>query len=651
MSAILGNAQNNNLFNALNLSQIRNFGIIAHIDHGKSTLTDRFIQLVYKDSEKQLFEKERLTDVLEIEQERGITIKLQPVTLFWKGFLLNLIDTPGHVDFAYEVSRSLKASEGAILLIDVTQGVQAQTISTLLSAMEHNLEIIPVLNKVDIALKSLIQQRLDEIKSILGFSQEEVILASGKTGQGVEQILDAVIQKIPAPKTLKDVLNTKNIFGNNKKDLNVGKNKTDITSIKTSTAHSEDSHLAALIFDSFYNPHKGVVASVRIFSGTVKRDQEVYLANVGEKFLVREVGIFTPELQPVKSLRPGMVGYIATGIKDIKSVRIGDTITSNVKIKIPGFKRPKAKVFASVYPANKEDYLQLKEALEKLALNDASLDIKQDYSVVLGQGFRIGFLGLLHLEITRERLQREFEVDTVITMPSVQYKVVLKNGEQIIVKGAYEMPEKPDIKQVYEPVILGDIMVPSEYVSNIYNLVRESRGIVLETQNLYSSRVQNIVYYLVKVKLPYAELIKGFFNKLKAVSKGYASLQYQKIVYEPVDLVKVDILVNKEIVPSLSFLEVPEKARERAKKILAILKQNLDRQMFPVPLQGAIGSKIIARETIPAYKKNVTAKLYGGDITRKMKLWHNQAKKKKLRAGYARVNIPHKAFVKIMQDT
>lgn len=613
-------------------TQIRNFSIIAHIDHGKSTLTDRFIELAYKDYAKELQKQDRLTDVLEIEQERGITIKLQPVTLPWKGYFLNLIDTPGHVDFAYEVSRSLKACEGAILLIDVTQGIQAQTISTLLMAMDSNLEIIPVLNKVDLADKMLINTRLDEISQILGYSPTDVILASGKTGQGATDILDAIVNKIRPPRSLEEIL---------------GQNEAKQKSIS-------DGQTAALIFDSFYDQHKGVVASVRVFGGSIKAGQKLFLVNMSKEFIVREVGLFKPHMEQVDKLTTGMVGYIATGIKEIRDVRIGDTISNNTKVVIPGFSKPRPKVFASIFPAVDKDFIHLKEAIEKLALNDAALDVQVDNSQVLGQGFKVGFLGLLHLEITKERLFKEFSINTVITMPSVKYKVKLKTGKIIYVKGASYLPDKPLIDTIYEPVIKGEILVPDKYLNGIYELVRESRGLVESTNTLYTSATsatRSVVYYSLAVKIPYAELIKGFFNKLKAVSKGFASLQYDQVIYEPTEVVKVDILVNKQVVPSLSFLEVPNKARERAKKILNILKNTLDRQMFPIPLQGAIGSKIIARETIPAYRKNVTAKLYGGDITRKMKLWHNQAKKKKIRSQFAKVDIPHSAFIKIMQET
>ncbi len=617
----------------ISLSNIRNFSIIAHIDHGKSTLTDRIIELTSPAKSKQLHEKERITDVLAIEQERGITIKLQPVSFYWKGHLLNLIDTPGHVDFAYEVSRSLKASEGAILLVDVTEGIQAQTISTLLAALEQDLVIIPVLNKVDIG-QHLVDERLDQLEKVLGFKKEGVILASGKTGLGVDKILDAVVQRVPSPSGSKIV---EKFFGEaHPKDFKI----------------SVDGPFSALIFDSFYDQYKGVVAVVRVVSGSVKMGKRLRLLNTQVEFTPTEIGVFKPEPTAVDTLTAGMVGYIATGIKQVKRVTIGDTIADVdlSSLKIVGYQRPNPKVFASIYPENKDDFLDLKESLEKLGLNDASLSISQDYSPLLGQGFKVGFLGMLHLEITKERLKREYNLDTVVTMPSVKYRVKLKNGKIVDVTGAYQMPEPFNIAEVLEPIVRGEIIVPDTYMSAVYQLVKDSRGEVYEANTLYFSSVKNMNYLTLKVRVPYAELIRGFFGNLKAVSHGYASFAYSSEEYRPVEVAKVDILVNKEVIPSLSFIEVPQNARKRALGILKILKQNLEREIVPIPLQAAIGAKIIARETVPAYRKNVTAKLYGGDITRKMKLWNNQKKKKKLRAANVKVRIPSRVYLKIIRQ-
>lgn len=591
---------------------IRNFCIIAHIDHGKTTLTDRILELTSEKHQKELKEKDRLTDILEIEQERGITIKLQPATMHWKGHTLNLIDTPGHVDFTYEVSRSLRACEGALLLIDVTQGIQAQTISNLLLAMEANLEIIPVINKVDLD-PHLVEERLAEIKEVLGFKPEEVILSSGKTGQGIEEILDRVVEKVPAPKK------------------------------------AQSDELTALIFDSFYDEHKGIIAAVRVFSGQIDEKQSLHMINTQEAFTPKEVGIFKPQLTETGILTEGTVGYIATGIKDIKKVNIGDTIATNKNAEaIPGYQKPISKVFASIYPENKEDYLLLKESISKLSLNDSALFIIDDYSALLGQGFRVGFLGLLHLEITKERLEREFFVNTVITIPSVEYKATLKTGEEISVKSAFDLPNLSTISQIREPFITGEILTPSSHINSIYESVIDFRGVIMNTRDLYASKFSSLNYVVLDIEMPFAELLKGFFNTLKSVSHGYASFQYGDITYKQTELVKVDVMVNRDIVPPLSFLEIPEKARERSNSILASLKKSIPPHVFAIPLQAAIGSKIIAREDISAFRKNVTGKLYGGDITRKKKLLENQKKKKKEMQIGGRVQIPSDAFIKVI---
>lgn len=596
------------------LDKIRNFCIIAHIDHGKTTLTDRILELTSTTHKRQLEQQDRLTDVLEIEQERGITIKLQPATMPWKGHILNLIDTPGHIDFTYEVSRSMKACEGAILLIDVTQGVQAQTISNMLLAMEADLTIIPILNKVDIG-ETLIEERLEEIEQILGFKRDEVILASGKSGQGVEQILDTVVAKVAPPKEVS--LNT----------------------------------TQALVFDSIFDEHKGIIAAVRVFSGALKKGDSYILANTQAKFLAKEVGTFSPKMKETEGLAEGMVGYLATGIKDVRQVRIGDTVVikSNDPI-IPGFDKPTPKVFASLYPENKEDYVLLKESIQKLALNDASLSILEDYSPLLGQGYRVGFLGLLHLEITKERLEREYLVDTVITIPSVEYHATLDSGENVQVKSAFDLPPLPQIKGIEEPFIKAEILTPGSGISDIFDLILKYRGSIMTTKDTFTSHVSNLNYVTLEVDMPYAELLKGFFSALKSASHGYASLQYGNFSYRPTTLSKVDIYVNHDIVAPLSFLEIPDRAHERASAMLESLKKSVPPHIFSIPLQAMIGGKVIAREDIPAYKKDVTAKLYGGDITRKMKLRNNQQKKKREMKITGKVRIPSEAFIKIINS-
>lgn len=594
------------------LEKIRNFCIIAHIDHGKTTLTDRILELTSTQHKRQLEQQDRLTDVLEIEQERGITIKLQPATMLWKGYLLNLIDTPGHIDFTYEVSRSMKACEGALLLIDVTQGVQAQTISNLLLAMDADLKITPVLNKVDIG-ENLIEERLEEIEQILGFKRNEVVLASGKTGQGVAEILDAMIEHVPAP-------------------------------IKSRHVGTQ-----ALVFDSIFDEHKGIIAAIRVFSGTIKKGDSYTLVNTQTKFLAKSVGTFAPKITETEVLEEGMVGYIATGIKDVKQVRIGDTVSvKGDEHAIPGFDKPSPKVFASLFPENKEDYLLLKESIQKLSLNDASLSILEDYSPLLGQGYRVGFLGLLHLEITKERLEREFLVDTVVTIPSVEYHATLHTGERIEVKSAYDLPALQAIKLLEEPFIRAEILTPSDSISSIYDTIMSYRGAIMSTKDMFTSRVSNLHYVTLEVDMPYAELLKGFFSVMKSASHGYASLQYGSFSYKPTELVKVDIHVNHEIVAPLSFLEIPERARDRSITMLETLKKSIPPHIFSIPLQAMIGGKVIAREDIPAYKKDVTAKLYGGDITRKMKLRNNQQKKKREMKETGKVRIPGEAFLKII---
>ncbi|WKZ30331.1 MAG: translation elongation factor 4 [Candidatus Dojkabacteria bacterium] len=593
---------------------VRNFCIIAHIDHGKTTLTDRILELTSQSHHKDLREKDRLTDILEIEQERGITIKLQPATMQWKGHTLNLIDTPGHVDFTYEVSRSLKACEGALLLIDVTQGIQAQTISNLLLAMEADLVIIPVINKVDLD-PQLVPERLKEIKDILGFKEDEVILASGKTGLGIDTILDTVIEKVPAPEI---------------------PNKTS---------------LSALIFDSFYDEHKGIVAAIRVIDGKITNASQLHLLNTTTEFTPKEIGIFTPELVPSQELAAGSVGYIATGIKDIRKVGIGDTISDKKDADaIPGYQRPVPKVFASIFPENQEDYIDLKESIGKLSLNDAALQISDDYSPLLGQGFRVGFLGLLHLEITKERLEREFAVRTVVTIPSVEYKAVLKTGEQISVKSAYDLPNISTIESLSEPFIKGEILTPSSHISSLYETVIRFRGTILNTRDLYSSQFSSYNYVVLDIEMPFAELLKGFFNTLKSVSHGFASFQYGDISYRETKLIRIDILVNKEIVPPLSFLDIPERAVERASSMLNTLKKTIPPHVFSIPLQATVGGKIIAREDVSAFRKNVTGKLYGGDITRKKKLLENQKKKKKEMQIAGKVRIPSETFIKIINS-
>ncbi len=599
------------------MEKIRNFSIIAHIDHGKSTLADRFLEITgLKDPKEK--DQERVLDRLELEQEKGITIKLQPVRMEYNGYILNLIDTPGHVDFAYEVSRSLKACEGALLLVDASQGVQAQTLSTTKKAQELGLKIIPVLNKVDIPNID-IKQRIKEFSQIMGFPENEILLASGKTGQGTKEILQAIIDKIPAPKS---------------------------DPVKP---------LQALIFDSFYHEHKGVVAEVRIFDGQLtpkNPPQKLFLLRNGGIFTPREIGIFTPELKATNKLSSGEVGYIATGLKDIRLFTVGDTISDTPQAEpLSGYKAPKPMVFATLFPSDQDKFPELAEALTKLSMNDASLTVSAQKSTLLGSGFRCGFLGMLHMEIIQERLEREYDVDLIITAPSVEYTVIKNTGETVNVQTASEFPDPSEIKEVREPWVEAEIFMPQKYMGVIMELCQNKRGIYKDTEYFNQSGAEYQLNYIsIKYELPLASLITKFFDNLKSLSQGYASLDYKIIDHRAADVVKVSILVNDEDIPSLSFVEVRSLAEARGRKILEALKNSIPRHQFKVALQAAIGAKIIAREDISAFRKDVTAKLYGGDVTRKNKLLDKQKKGKKRLRQISGVNIPQSAFMAVLQS-
>ncbi|HRI06115.1 MAG TPA: translation elongation factor 4 [Candidatus Dojkabacteria bacterium] len=599
-------------------NKIRNFSIIAHIDHGKSTLADRILEQTHADLGREK-RKERVLDRLDLEQEKGITIKLQAARMFWKGHQLNLIDTPGHVDFSYEVSRSLAACEAVLLLVDAQQGIQAQTISNTRKALDLGLKIIPVINKIDIPFAN-IEQRERDITNLLNLPKEDIIKVSAKTGQNIDLLLDAIVERTPAPKG----------------DIN--------------------SPLKALIFDSFYDEHRGVVVAVRIVDGKLnmkdKSSHVLTMLQKGENFSPTEFGVFAPDLKETGTLSAGEVGYIATGMKDIRQFTVGDTI-SNKKdtTPLPGYKQPKPNVFASFFPVDAEGYDSLKVALNKLALNDAALVFTDQRSNMLGAGFRCGFLGLLHMEIIQERLEREYDVDLVITAPTVEYRITKTNGEELEVQTPDEVPDPSQIAEIREPLVRLEILTPEKYIGAIMELARNRRGEYVNTIYLNEGGAEalNDVYIKLMYDMPLASLVSNFFDTLKSISNGYASMEYEFIDYFPVDLVKVSVLVNKEEIPALSFLETREDARFRAAKLLKVMKEEIPRQQFQLPLQAAIGAKVIAREDISALRKDVTAKLYGGDVTRRMKLLKKQKKGKKRLKMIGKVNIPQGAFLAILK--
>jgi len=604
--------------NVNSLDKIRNFSIIAHIDHGKSTLADRMLEAVHTDLSREK-RKERVLDRLDLEQEKGITIKLQACKMTWKGYQLNLIDTPGHVDFSYEVSRSLAACESAILLVDASQGIQAQTISNTKKALDLGLTIIPVLNKIDIPYVN-IEEREKEIEGLLGFSKDEIIKVSGKTGENVDQLLDAIVERSPTPK------------GDTNKPLK------------------------ALVFDSFYDEHRGVVIAVRIFDGKAEhipgKANDLYMIQREENFKPTEIGIFNPNLVETNILNTGEVGYIATGLKDISYFSVGDTVSDKQDSKpLEGYKVPKPNMFATFFPTEPEEYENLKIALKKLSMNDSSLTFTDQRSSLLGSGFRCGFLGLLHMEIVQERLEREYDVSLIITAPTVEYKVTKIGGTEIEVQTPDELPDPTEIQEIREPWVRAEIMTPEKYIGDLMKLCQFKRGQYVNTKYLTTEKEIKMTeqYVILEYDIPLASLISNFFDQMKNITSGYASMEYEFIEYFPVDVVKVSILVNHEEVSALNFLEVRELARAKSVKLLEEMKKAIPRQQFPIPLQASIGAKIIAREDISAFRKDVTAKLYGGDYSRKKKLLEKQKKGKKRLKQVGRVSLPQEAFLAILK--
>ncbi len=593
---------------------IRNFCIIAHIDHGKSTLADRFIQKGGLISDRDF--RDQLMDNMDIERERGITIKSQAITIPYtnragRKYRLNLVDTPGHVDFTYEVSRALAACEGAILLIDAAQGVEAQTLSNLFLAMEHNLEIIPVVNKIDLPSADIPGVK-HQIEHDLGLDPDGALLVSGKTGQGVDELLEAVVERIPPPKG------------------------------------SADSPTRAIIFDSQYDAYRGVVVHVRVFDGVIKPGQQIRLWASGGTYKVEETGIFRLGLAPQPQLEAGQVGYLLAGIRTISDVSVGDTLTDANRPcdgPLPGFKRVKPVVFSSIYPVDANEYNELATGLERLKLNDASLIYEKDASAALGFGFRCGFLGLLHLEIVQERLERESDLNVVFTSPSVRYRIGLTNGTTMEIDNPSAFPDPGQVEKTEEPYIRATIITPSAYVGPIINLCLEKRGSQTSLSYLDEKRVE-LVY-----EMPLAEVVFDFYDRLKSLSRGYASFDYDMIDYRATDLVKVDILINSEPVDALSMLIFKANAAARARRVCEKLKDEIPRHQFKIPIQGAIGGTIIARETVNAVRKDVTAKCYGGDITRKKKLLEKQKEGKKRLKMVGSVELPQSAFLSVLKTS
>lgn len=593
-------------------SRIRNFCIIAHIDHGKSTLADRLIEKTGTLTHREM--QEQVLDNMELERERGITIKLQTTRLIYKAkdgeeYILNLIDTPGHVDFNYEVSRSLAACEGAILVVDAAQGIEAQTLANVYLALEQDLEIIPVINKIDLP-----SARPDEIKKeiedILGLDCEGIPMISAKDGLNIEDVLEAVVNKIPAP------------------------------------PGSESNPLQALIFDSYYDSYRGVIADIRVKEGTIKKGMQIEMMATGAKFEVVETGVFAPKMIPVKELKPGDVGYVTASIKNVGEATVGDTITDvkrPAKEPLAGYKEVTSMVYCGIYPAEGEDYNNVRDALEKLQVNDAAFTFEPETSVALGFGFRCGFLGLLHLEIIQERLEREFNLSIVTTAPSVIYNIMKTDGEMLTIQNPTNLPPVQEIQYMEEPIVEASIMTPTDYVGPIMDLCQNRRAVFKNMEYIEETRV--FMHY----EIPLNEVIYDFFDALKSKTRGYASLDYELKGYQESRLVKLDILINKELVDAFSIIVHEDKAYERARGIVEKLKDIIPRHLFAVPIQASIGNKVIARETIRALRKDVLAKCYGGDISRKKKLLAKQKEGKKRMRQVGSVEVPQEAFLTVLK--
>lgn len=604
------------------MATIRNFCIIAHIDHGKSTLADRLIELTGT-VEKRDMKHGQMLDQMDIEQERGITIKLAPVRMNWKGHQLNLIDTPGHADFQYEVSRSLKACEGALLVIDASQGIEAQTLANVYLAMENDLTIIPVLNKIDLPASDP-DRVLEELEKVLSIPREEAILVSAKEGTNVDKVLDAIVERIPAPK-------------------------------RKLAEPTEADEVKALIFDSVFDPYRGVVIYVRSFAGDIRKGDKVGLVGTQISFEALEVGCFKPKYSPLPAIHEGEIGYIVTGLKSVREARVGDTVWRSPRIAgqaaraldaavpLPGFQRVTPFVFAGVFATDADDYPALREALEKLSLNDASLTYEPEQSTALGFGFRCGFLGLLHMDIVQERLEREYDLDLIVTAPSVQYEIVKTDNSVEQIANPTELPEAGSYLEIREPWVRVEIVSPKEYLGGVLDLVTKRRGVQKNLDFLDTERA------LVTYELPLASIVTDFYDKLKSISSGYASLSYEHLDFRAEDLVRLDVLVANEKVDALSFVAHRSEARSVGMVLCEKLKDIIPKQMFVVPIQAAIGSQVIARETISAYRKDVTGYLYGGDVSRKKKLLEKQKKGKKRMKQFGKIALPQEAFMAVLK--
>ena len=600
------------MLHLLSMKNIRNFCIIAHIDHGKSTLADRLLQSTGTISDREM--KDQALDDMDIERERGITIKSHAIQMDYsynnEDYKLNLIDTPGHVDFSYEVSRSIAACEGALLIVDASQGIEAQTISNLYLAIENDLEIIPILNKMDLP-GAMPEEVTDQIIDLIGCSKEDIIPASGKTGLGVDNILEAIINKIPSPKG------------------------------------SENEPLEAMIFDSVFNSFRGIIAYFRVFNGVIKKGQEVKFFNTGKTYNADEIGVLKMDLTPKNELRSGDVGYIISGVKKANEVKVGDTITSLLEPcenAIQGFEDVKPMVFAGMYPVETDDYEELRNSMEKLKLNDASLVFEPESSAALGFGFRCGFLGMLHMEIIQERLEREFNMVVITTVPNVSYNVFLKKElKEIVVNNPSELPDTSKLEWIEEPYIKAQVITKTDYVGAVMNLCIEKRGELNNQVYLTQDRVE------LSFQMPLSEIVFDFYDRLKSVSRGYASFDYSPVGHKKSDLIKLDILLNSEQVDALSALVHRSNAFTLGKRICLKLKELIPRQQFEIPIQAAIGAKIVSRETIKALRKDVTAKCYGGDITRKRKLLEKQKAGKKRMRQVGRVEVPQEAFLAVLK--
>lgn len=591
---------------------IRNFCIIAHIDHGKSTLADRIIENTGLVSHREM--KEQFLDNMELERERGITIKLQTTRLAYKAkdgheYIFNLIDTPGHVDFTYEVSRSLAACEGAVLIVDATQGVEAQTLANVYLALDEDLEILPVINKIDLA-SARPEEAKHEIEDIIGIDAHDAPLISAKEGIGIDEVLEAIVAKIPAPKG------------------------------------DAGGKLKALIFDSYYDNYRGVVSYIRVFNGKIKKGDMIRLMNTKKKYEVTEVGVYAPGPVPISELSAGEVGYVCASIKQVADARVGDTITLDsdpTESPLPGYKKVQSMVYCGIYPAGTEKYENVKDALEKLQVNDAAFHFEPETSTALGFGFRCGFLGLLHMEIIVERLEREFDLGIITTSPSVIYKVIMNDGREEMIQNPSNLPSPLEIRHIEEPIVKADIMIPKEYVGSIMEICQERRGKMLHMEYITETRVQ--LHY----EMPLNEVIYDFFDALKSKTRGYGSLDYEFIRYEKSNVVKMDILLNKELVDAFSMIVHESKAYSRGRFVCEKLKEIIPAHQFEVPIQASIGQKVIARETVKAYRKDVLAKCYGGDISRKRKLLEKQKEGKKRMRQFGTVEVPQEAFTAVLK--